>query len=534
MKITFLGAAHEVTGSATLLEAGGKKILVDCGMEQGKDTFENQTPLPIAPEVDCVLLTHAHIDHSGNLPLLYKNGFKGPVYATEATYHLCEIMLMDCAHIQMADVERQNRKGKRSGDALLEPLYDTADAQGVLAKFRPCDYNREVQVFENLTVRFLDAGHLLGSSSIEIWLSENGQTRKILFSGDVGNSGKPIVGDPQTSDGADFVIIESTYGNRLHHKERPDYYNELLTYVERTLSRGGNVVIPSFAVGRAQEMLYLFREINNERRANGLAAFPVYLDSPMAGDATGVFLQCDISYFGPETRSLLSKGVNPLMFEGFNISESTQDSREINDDATPKVIISASGMCEAGRIRHHLKHNLWRADSLILFVGYQANGTLGRLILDGLKKVKLFGEEISVHAEIGFLNGVSGHADKQGLLDWINAIGKKPGCVFVNHGEDEVCTEFTSCLREEYGYNAFAPYSGSEFDLVTGLPLVSAQGVPAEKRGGRDTRAAKAFARLMSAVRRLSNIAGGCEGMPNKELAKFADQIDQISNKLSK
>lgn len=535
MKITFLGAAHEVTGSCTLLETGNRRILIDCGMEQGKHTFESQSPPVGASDIDCVLLTHAHIDHSGNLPLLSKQGFHGTIYATEATYHLCEIMLMDCAHIQMADIERINRKMKRSGSEQLEPLYDTDDAQRVLKRFHPCTYDKTVQVFENVSVRFLDAGHLLGSSSIEVQITENGEARKLIFSGDIGNVDKPLVSNPQPPVDADYVVMESTYGNRLHHKERPDYIGELTEYVRRTLERGGNVVIPSFAVGRTQEMLYLFRQINTERLSKGREVFPVYLDSPLADEATSIFVQCDPSYFDDETRDLISKGINPLIFKGLHIAESPAESRAINEDPTPKVILSASGMCEAGRIRHHLKHNLWRADSLVLFVGYQANGTLGRFLCDGAKSVKLFGEEISVNSEIGFLNGISGHADKQGLLDWINAMSKKPRRVFVNHGDDEACVEFTRCLREEHGYDASAPFSGTIYDLITGEALLVTDGVRTEKsKSQKDQRGAKTFQRLLSAIRRLGEIARSCEGLPNKELAKFADQIEQIGSKMER
>lgn len=535
MKITFLGAAHEVTGSCTLLEAGNRRILVDCGMEQGKHTFEHQSSPVSASAVDCVLLTHAHIDHSGNLPLLSKDGFQGVVYATEATYHLCEIMLMDCAHIQMADIERVNRKMKRSGNDLLEPLYDMEDAQNVLKRFHPCGYGERIQVFENVSIRFLDAGHLLGSSSIEVWLEENGETRKLVFSGDIGNADKPIVGNPQPPADADYVIMESTYGNRLHHKERPDYMAELTQYVQQTLARGGNVVMPSFAVGRTQEMLYLFRQINNDRLSKGQPIFPMYLDSPLADAATSIFTQCDPVYFDDEMRDLIEKGVNPLIFKGLHIAENADESRLINEDPTPKVVISASGMCEAGRIRHHLKHNLWRTDSLILFVGYQANGTLGRLLCDGVKSVKLFGEEISVNAEIGFLNGISGHADKEGLLNWINAIKTKPRHVFVNHGDDEACVEFTRCLSEEHGYHAAAPFSGTAYDLITGEALVITDGVRLDKqKAQKDPRASRAFQRLLSVIRRLAEIAQSCDGLSNKDLAKFADQLEQIGNKMLK
>lgn len=535
MKITFLGAAHEVTGSCTLLETGGQHILVDCGMEQGKDIFENQELLVNPREIDCVLLTHAHIDHSGNLPLLYKNGFTGSVYATEATSNLCRIMLRDSANIQMTEAEWKNRKAKRLGREQYPPTYDINDAEGVLHQFRHCAYGDKIQIFENVQIRFVDAGHLLGSSSIEVWLTEGVYTRKLVFSGDIGNTDQPIIDDPQTIAKADYVVIESTYGDRLHDRERPDYVAAIGEYIQKTLDRGGNVVIPSFAVGRAQELLYSIREIKERGIVKGHGDFPVYLDSPLAEEATSVFMQCDPEYFDEYTRRLIRNGINPLLFPGLRISVTSADSVAINTDPTPKVIISASGMCEAGRIRHHLKHNLWRGESLVLFAGYQAAGTLGRALYEGAKYVKLFGEEISVKAEIGSLNGVSGHADKEGLLNWLGAFEEKPKTVFVNHGEDEACVSFTNCLEEEYGYNADAPYSGTEYDLITGRVLLRTEGIRVKKKDlQKDRRAEKVFSRLMSAVSRLADTAKKCEGMSNKELGKFADQIDQLADKWSR
>ena len=534
MKITFLGAAHEVTGSCTMLELGGRYVLVDCGMEQGRDTFVSQEIPVEAARIDCVLLTHAHVDHSGRLPLLYKQGFRGTVYATEATYHLCEIMLLDCAHILESEVERENRKGRRSGGEAAEPLYTTKDAQGVLGHFRPCNYEEEIRVLDDTYIRFLDAGHLLGSASIEVWSGEGENKRKLVFSGDIGNPNKPIISDPQPAADADYVIMESTYGNRLH-KERLGVVADLEAFVERTLERGGNVVMPSFAVGRTQEMLYLFRHINNERQAAGKSVFPVYLDSPLANEATGVFLQCDPSYFDGEMRKLLNQGINPLMFESLHIAAGAEESRAINEDLKPKVIISASGMCEAGRVRHHLKHNLWREDCMVLFVGYQANGTLGRLLIDGVKHVRLFGDDVSVRAEIGLLKGVSGHADKDGLIRWICAMQEKPKRVFINHGDDDACKELAATLADEYGYQTAAPHSGTVYDLITGEVLVQTDGVLAENRKkSKETRAEKAFQRLLSAIRRLTDIAKLSEGMANKDLARFADQIDQIASKMQR
>lgn len=534
MKIMFLGATHEVTGSCTLIETNGRHILIDCGMEQGADRFENQEIPVIAGDIDCILLTHAHIDHSGNIPLLYKNGFRGKIYSTEATYNLCEIMLVDSAHIQEFEAKWKNRKAKRAGYNEVEPIYDINDAQGSLTHFFPCRYGNRISILENVEIRFNDMGHMLGSSSIEIWITENNVTKKIVFSGDVGNINQPIIKNaPSVIDEADYVVIESTYGNRMH-EERVNIPEKLAEYIQTTFDRGGNVVIPSFAVGRTQEMLYFIREIKERGLVEGFGDFPVYVDSPLANEATGIFLQCDIEYFDEETRSLIERGINPLVFPGLKTSVTTDESVAINFDKQPKVIISSSGMCEAGRIRHHLKHNLWREECLILFVGYQANGTLGRILYDGAKSVHLFGEEISVNADVRYLPGVSGHADKKGLLDWLDGFKKKPKMVFVNHGDDDSCQDFTKCLKDEYNYNAAAPYSGTQYDLMTGEVLVETVGVPVVKvKDKKTTRAKAVFARLIAAANRLVGVAKRCEGMPNKDLAKFADQIDQLINRWS-
>ena len=388
MKVTFLGAAHEVTGSCTYIEVGDKKGIVDCGMEQGKDIFVNQSIPVDAAELDFVLLTHAHIDHSGNLPLLYKQGFRGSVYASAATCSLCDIMLRDCAHIQVSEAEWKSRKAKRSGDRKVEPLYDMDDVEGLLTCMRPCSYNRVIQVNDCVSIRLTDVGHLLGSAAIEVWLTEGEETRKITFSGDIGNTDQPILRDPQYVRDTDFLVIESTYGDRLHGTERPDYVSALAERIQTVLDRGGNVVIPSFAVGRTQEMLYFIREIKTKGLVKGHGDFPVYVDSPLAIEATTVFLQCDTEFIDEEMQAIIRSGVNPIVFPGLELSVSQEESIAINRDKTPKVIISASGMCDAGRIRHHLKHNLWRSECMILFVGYQSVGTLGRILVDGAKKVK--------------------------------------------------------------------------------------------------------------------------------------------------
>jgi metallo-beta-lactamase family protein len=534
MKVTFIGATHEVTGSCTLIENCGKYGLVDFGMEQGKDVFEN-AELPVAPgEISFLLLTHAHIDHSGLIPLLYKNGFQGKIYTTEITEQLCAIMLRDSAHIQESEAEWKNRKNARAGKEIVEPLYDVNDVEGVLGHFVGCQYGREYEVSQGVRVRFTDVGHLLGSSCVEIWLEEKGISKKIVFSGDVGNTNQPIIKDPGTVREADYVVIESTYGDR-YHGERPDHVAILAACIQKTLDRGGNVVIPSFAVGRTQEMLYFIRQIKEQGLVKGHPNFPVYMDSPLANEATTIFQNCDISYLDEEAAALVRQGINPLVFPNLKKSITSEDSKAINFDEEPKVIISASGMCDAGRIRHHLKHNLWRRECLILFVGYQAVGTPGRAIFDGAKSLRFFGEEVTVNAEINYMPGISGHADKNGLIAWLEAFEKKPEMVFVNHGDELACESFTKCITEEYGYTAYAPYSGTEFDLATGQFLAKPAGVRiAPKALSGKTHKSQSFAALMSAADRLMEVLRSCEGMSNKELNKYTKQLEQLADQWSR
>lgn len=532
MKLTFIGAAHEVTGSCHYLEVGGKHILVDCGMEQGINAFENAS-LPIAEAmIDYVFLTHAHVDHSGMLPLLYARGFRGQIYTTDASADLCGIMLRDCAHIQMMEAEWKNRKLRRkAGAQLVEPLYTMEDADGCIKKIVPCHYDTMIEVCENVTIRFTDIGHLLGSSSIEVWATENGTTRKLVFSGDIGNKMQPLLRDPIPTKEADYVIMESTYGDRLHDKERLDYVAELAQILKETFDRGGNVVIPSFAVGRTQEMLYFLRQIKVNRLVEGHENFPVYVDSPMAVEATSVFTENRYDCFDEEAMEYVNAGINPISFGGLRLSITSDESKAINFDETPKVILSASGMCEAGRIRHHLKHNLWRPECTILFVGYQSVGTLGRAILEGAKEVKLFGESIEVRANIQSMRGLSGHADKEGLIEWINAFEEKPKKVFVVHGDDEACVAFTECLKIEHGQRAYAPYSGTVFNLLSNQFEFEASPIPKEKK---EHPATGAYARLLAAGQRLLAIIKRSDGYANKDLAKMADQVIALCDKLDK
>ncbi|MBP3737092.1 MAG: MBL fold metallo-hydrolase [Lachnospiraceae bacterium] len=527
MELFFVGADHEVTGSCHCVHVGEKWILIDYGMEQGGDAYEN-VPLPVKPsQIDYVIVTHAHIDHTGMLPKLYHDGFAGNVIATGASAQLCDLMLRDAAHIQMMEAEWRNKKEKRkSGEEPYEPLYTMEDAMGVIKKIVPYAYDRIYNLCEGVRFRFTDIGHLLGSASVELWVTENGVERKLVFSGDIGNVNQPILNDPKYTSEADYVIMESTYGDRLHEKTRTNYVEELVEILRETFTRGGNVVIPAFAVGRTQVMLYFIREIKQKNLLPEFPDFQVFVDSPMAVGATEIFTEADRSYFDDETRAILDSGVNPISFKGLELSISTDDSKAINMNENPKVIISASGMCDAGRIKHHLKYNLWRRDSTVVFVGYQAEGTLGRKLTEGESKVKIFGEDISVLCRIVQLQGMSGHADKDGLIGWLKAFEKKPQKVFVVHGDDEVTVSFSDCLREEHGYDAQAPYSGSEFDLISGTWINEAQGIAIKKQeGGRES---DAFKKLKSTGRALEETIAGSRGMANKDLDRFNEELQAL------
>ena len=532
MKLTFIGAAHEVTGSCHYLEACGKHILIDCGLEQGPDLYENQE-IPINPSmIDYILLTHAHIDHSGKIPLLVKNGFKGEIICTFATSDLCSIMLRDSAHIQESEAEWRNRKALRSGAPLYEPLYTVQDAMNAVALLAPIDYNQTIQLCEGIELRFTDVGHLLGSSCIEVWITEDGVSKKIVFSGDVGNLDQPIIKDPKKVTEADYILIESTYGDRVHGDVRPDYVGEFTRILKETFDRGGNVVVPSFAVGRTQELLYFIREIKEKNLLPDYPNFEVYVDSPLAIEATNVFNKNVKSCFDEDALAIIEKGINPLVFPGLKTTITSDESRMINFDTKPKVILSASGMCEAGRIRHHLKHNLWKKESTICFVGYQAVGTLGRKLIEGAECVKLFGETVEVNAKIESLKGISGHADRNGLLDWLSGFENTPQHVFVVHGEDQVTDTFAEAITEKFGWPAMAPYSGGCVDLATGEIL--SVGIKEPKKAVEkpaQIRKQNAFYRVVAAAKRLLDVVYKNEGRANKELMKFENQINNLADK---
>lgn len=531
MKLTFIGAAHEVTGSCTLLHAAGKHILIDCGMEQGENTYEN-CDLPILPsEIDAICLTHAHIDHSGLIPQMVKNGYTGPVFCTQATQRLCSIMLLDSAHIQEQEAEWQNRKAKRSGAAPYEPIYTVADAQQALCQFQGYGYDKSIEIFEGITIKFIDAGHLLGSACIHFTIQEDDNTRTVLFSGDLGNIDRPLIRNPQKPPSADYVVIESTYGDRIHG-ERPDYTKQLVNIMKETFSRGGNLIIPSFAIGRTQELLYLFRNIKENNLLPEFKNIPVFVDSPLAVEATKIYKDNLFEYYDDETLLLLEKGINPIELDGLNLSVTKEDSIAINMLEQPKVIISASGMCEAGRIKHHLKHNLWNEKNTILFVGYQAQGTLGRKIVDRQESVNIFSEQVKVCANIQTIVGISGHADRDMLIDWLGSMEKPPYKVFVNHGQDIVCDNFAQTVHNKLKFDATAPYSGDEYDLITGLVTKQARIVKLTKVSEGRKRANIAYDKLMNACQRLKTVIElGKDALTNKELSKFTDQINDLCDK---
>lgn len=533
MKITFIGAAHEVTGSATLIEACGKRILVDYGMEQGRDIYENEK-LPVAPgEVDYLLLTHAHIDHTGMVPKLVAGGFSGAIHATEATCRLSNIMLRDSAHIQEFEAEWRNRKGRRKGEKQFIPEYTMKDAEAAIALMVPHEYEREEKLCEGIRFLFTDAGHLLGSSNILLVISEDGIEKSLLFSGDIGNVNQPIINDPTYPKGADYVITESTYGTRRHDAP-PDYATELANVLQNTFDRGGSVIIPSFAVGRTQEILYFIRDIKERGLIKGHGEFTVYVDSPLAIEATKIFRECSESCFDKEARELVHKGIDPISFEGLKVATTSDESRAINFDDGKKVIISASGMCEAGRIKHHLKHHLWREEDTVLFVGYQAARTLGRSLIEGAKKVKLFGEEVAVKAEIKLLPGISGHADSDGLIKWLTSMEKKPSLVFVNHGESAAVDEYAKRLKEEFGYETAAPYSGSCYNLADGTCIAAPKPRPVPdkaaetgERGMTDD-----FRNLIATADRLRDVAAEKRGHANAELRELKAKIERLIDEM--
>lgn len=533
MNITFLGATKMVTGSNFLVEGAGKKFLVDCGMYQGKATEEMENEAPFlydVKDIDFMLLTHAHIDHSGRIPKLYNEGFRAPIYATKATCDLCSIMLPDSGHIQEQENEWKNNKRKRKGQKQQPPLYTAEDAIKSLEVFKPVKYDEIIDIDENIHVRFNDAGHMLGSAIIEVWVDEDGKTTKAVFTGDLGNNDIPLLAEPTMIEDADYLIMESTYGDRLH-VGTDNKAQQFLDIVSETLDNGGTVVIPSFAVGRTQEILYELNMIKEEKGKDPkfqeeyekLMKVPVYVDSPLAISATEVFKENE-DLFDDETKAIMERGDNPLEFTGLKFTRTADESKALNESDEPAIIISASGMCEVGRIKHHLKHNIWNPNSTILFVGYQAPGTLGRTIVDGAKKVKIFGEEFSVKARVEYIEGYSGHADQEWLLNFVYSFIKKPKHIFLVHGEPNGQLVLKNKIVENTNIPVTIPDFGEKYTLDDNLVMEKKYEEPISKR----------FLRL-EVLDRMETLQEEIEDMKNiiKEDVLSQDRSDEEVDKIN-
>ena len=531
MKLSFFGADQCVTGSCHCLDIGGKRILVDCGLQQGRDEVSNAEFPFAANTVDYLLVTHAHIDHSGRIPMLIKQGFQGKILTTRLTAELLDIMLLDSAHIQEQDAEWKNRKGERSGAPHVDPLYTIEDAQRVREFMTTCEYGQVIDLCEGVEVEFVDAGHLLGSACIAMDLTENGVKKRIVFSGDLGNIKQPIIRDPVHFQGADYVVMESTYGDR-NHTEVWSYTDDLAKIIDETMARGGNVIIPSFAVGRTQELLYFIREIKDAHMVQSNPDFPVYIDSPLAKRATTIFTGDLHGYLDDDAMKLVKDGTHMFNFTNLRMTETSEESKALNEDRTPKVIISASGMCDAGRIRHHLKHNLWRPECTVVFVGFQGEGTLGRHLLDGAKSVKLFGEEIAVNAQIVNFQGLSSHADRDHLLNWIADFqDPKPQHVFVVHGDREVAPFFARTVQG-LGFTAHAPQYTEVYDLIADKVLEPGY-LPERKKPAFEgaPRTTAAYQRLVQLGDALLGLIRRSKGRDNKTLASFAESLRKLIEK---
>ncbi len=465
MKIEFVGAARTVTGSSYILKTDDFTVMVDCGMFQGTSELRRRNHLQLiyAPEeIQALVLTHAHIDHSGLIPKLVHDGFRGPIFATKASCDLLKVMLPDSAHIQQMDAEFINKKNKKVGAPFVDPLYTEEDAYRSIERLVPVQYGDFFQVVPQVRARFRDAGHILGSAFIEMEATEKGKTKRIVFSGDLGPNNQALLRDAEPFEGADVLLIESTYGDRLH-KSKTDTYEEFKEIINSTYNRNGNIVIPSFAVERTQEIIY---ELSKMIRAKEVPPVPVYIDSPLAVSATEIFRN-NIDCFDDETKALFSQGASPLDFPSLKFVRTKEESKYLTMHSKGSIIISASGMCTAGRIKYHLQNNLYKPESSVIFVGYQAQGTLGRMLVEGIRRVKIYGDDVLVNASIFTLGGFSGHADRDRLLSWVSGGVKKETLVFVVHGEEEASENFGRELRERFGVNAMVPVWGEIVDLDT-------------------------------------------------------------------
>ena len=533
MKISFLGAAKLVTGSNYLIETKNCKFVMECGLFQGRKAIGrlNYQPFKFNPkEIDFMLLSHAHIDHSGRIPKLIKDGFKGKIYCTKATADLCSIMLPDSGYIQEMETKWDNRKRKRSGRKLRVPLYTVEDARKSLDNFNPILYNQNIKINEEITVRFADAGHILGSAIIELWIKEDGKEIKLVFSGDLGRRNRPILRDLSRIQKADYIIMESTYGNKKHHPSGDDA-RELISIINNTVKKGGNVVIPSFAVERAQDIIYeLNKYYDNfiKTEDKDFLNVPVYIDSPLTVSATEIF-ERNPDCFDEKTLELIKAGDNPLDFRNLIFTRNVEESKRINETPESKVIISASGMCSAGRIKHHLKHNLWRDESSIVFVGYQAQGTLGRRIKEGKKLVKLFGEEIQVNAKIYSLDGFSGHADKEEIMWWLKGFIDKPKKIFIVHGEEEASQEMSKIIEEELNIPNYIPELGESL-IVEGETIVFKEKISLEEKNKQYNEIEENIEKLKSSLYPvLQKLEQKSEnGKENGELVKIKNKLIQL------
>ncbi len=531
MKIMFCGATSGVTGSCHLLTTEKHNVLMDCGQFQGGKAQEmmNFEPFPFDPaSVECMVLSHAHIDHCGRIPLLVKRGFRGKIYCTDATADLLEVMLLDSAYIHEKDAEWQTKRNKRAGKERVEPLYTVKDAEEALTYVEPVLYDQMVELNEDIRVVFNDAGHILGSAIIELFVVEGDKKRKIVFSGDLGMMDRPILRDPTIIKKADCVIMESTYGNR-NHPENATSIKELIDIVLKTTERGGTVVIPAFAVGRTQELIFelnRFYEQTSEDYKNALDKVMVYIDSPMATTATEVFRK-NAQVFDEETKNYILKGDDPLDFRNLVFTRSTQESQALNFDSSPKIIISASGMCEAGRIRHHLKHNLWHENNSVIFVGYQGEGTLGRTLVEGNKEITLFGEDIHVQAEIYNLEGFSGHADQNGLLAWLSGFENQPGQVFLVHGEEDSKKDFAALVKERLGYEPTPIFGNSEFEIdAEGMSVVNMEEATTTAAADEDVQ--KVRNKIVEIQEELSKVLANADISISEKIS--ADDLTRINN----